>query len=145
MIIDSVGLDQLGGVTMLVSEGRRHLLLRYTPRGQGDVSFGWLGIVPLPTLVNTGGPLTVDAQRRVIVTASRGNSPGPVQVLRYLANGGLDPLFATGGKSTLTAIHGVSLLNSHVLKVGTDAASRPILWLSPNGDDGAPAVARLTG
>ena len=144
MVIDSVAVDQLGGVTMLAHQDRLHVLLRYTPSGQGDLSFGWLGMVPVPPLVNTGGPLTVDAQRRVILTASRGNSPGPVQVLRYLTNGRLDPLFGIGGKTTLTAIHGVSLLNSRVISVSTDAANRPILWLSDYEND-PPDLVRLTG
>jgi uncharacterized delta-60 repeat protein len=143
MVIDSVAVDHFGGVAILVHENRLHLILRYLPNGQADQAFGWHGIVAAPPLVNTSGPITIDSQRRVVVTASRGNSPGPVQVLRLLTNGQLDPLFGIGGKTTLTAIHGVSLLTSRVLRVSADGLNRPILWLS--GFSGAPAVARLSG
>jgi hypothetical protein len=144
MLIDSVAVDRFGGVAMLVQQGRLHAVLRYTPLGQADRTFGYNGIALLPELVNNVGPLTVDSQRRVLLTASRTNQAGPVQVVRFLISGQPDPLFGSHGTATFTAINGVSLLNRHVFSVSTDAANRPVLWLDPTGV-GMPAVARLSG
>jgi uncharacterized delta-60 repeat protein len=76
-------------------------VLRYTPAGVLDTTFGSKGIAVLPssfTGSSTGSAMVVDASNRIViagVTASTSDS----EVARLTANGALDTTFGSGGIS----------------------------------------------
>jgi uncharacterized delta-60 repeat protein len=147
LLVKSVAVDRSSKVSMVVAQGSLQLVLRFTALGQADRTFGWLGMAAVPQ-GDLSGSLTVDVQGRVILTASGSAAPSPVRIVRYLANGQLDPKFGYAGQIELSKVGGVSLLDKFVLGVSTDASSRPVLWLNPGystSQPQAPAIVRLTG
>ncbi|QJR15183.1 delta-60 repeat domain-containing protein [Usitatibacter palustris] len=104
---------------------QRITLYRLTEAGVLDATFGTGGVVltaiPGGTGIDRGTGLRVQPDGRIVVTgrSHRGGTDFDAVLLRYLANGALDPTFATGG-----------IL---VVPFGAERAFGRRLYLAPDG------------
>jgi uncharacterized delta-60 repeat protein len=76
-------------------------VLRYTPAGALDTTFGSKGIAILPSSFTgsaTGSAMAVDSSNRIVIAGV--NSAGDVVAARLTANGALDTTFGSSGIST---------------------------------------------
>ncbi|MDW7773785.1 MAG: delta-60 repeat domain-containing protein [Desulfobulbaceae bacterium] len=98
-----------------MADGSRDFaLVRYTPAGQRDSSFGLDGIVvtEYATLDDEITAMAIDENGRIVVAGySTGTAGRAIVVGRYLPNGELDNTFGTGGLS-LTGVGDDSLVRS---------------------------------
>src|SRR5439155_1583059 len=82
---------------------RDFALVRYTAGGALDPSFGTGGMVttPIGSRHDIGQSVVVESDGKIIVVGSSDNgSDFDIALVRYTANGALDPSFGTGGKVT---------------------------------------------
>lgn len=102
------------GRTLIDREvGYEVAVLRFEPRGFRDPTFGNGGLVH--TASGEGVGIAVQADGRLVVGAS-----GSANVLRYLADGRLDPIFGTGGR-------GVSALTDSAEALAVQPDGKPVV------------------
>ncbi|MFG2880065.1 calcium-binding protein [Streptomyces sp. NPDC048337] len=117
-------------------------LLRYNPNGSLDATFGDGGAVTTDLSPGDGGrAVALQSDGKIIVAGDTiveegGISWGQFTVLRYTANGALDPTFGTGGRVSPDFGRGSSAGALRVLGDGR--------ILAAGGAQGAFALARLT-
>jgi uncharacterized delta-60 repeat protein len=153
--VQRVVVDTANRITMTVtvtdSKGQNvaPFVLRYTPRGTPELSFGWNGIAGMPGSAGSlGGWLTIDGLGRSVATAWPGYSPAPLRVYRYTSAGALDRSFGINGMSVVSGIRGVAINGAWTVSVATDSANRILIGTSvppyTKDFDGSTAVLRLT-
>jgi uncharacterized delta-60 repeat protein len=103
--VDSAGRVVVAGVRQDLLGGQRIALVRYTPSGAIDTSFGTNGVVTVDfgTTVDTFQGLAIDSNDNVLVAGYDGN--GAIKVARFTSSGALDTTFA--GTGTLTVGAGI--------------------------------------
>ncbi len=98
-------------------------LVRITPAGALDTTFGTGGILKGPAGLGTCYGIALDGSGRYVVTSYKRDSPSAITssavVLRYLASGALDTSFGSGGIVTT--------------KLGGKTASLRMVRLAPSG------------
>jgi uncharacterized delta-60 repeat protein len=87
-------------------------LARYTSDGQLDPTFGTNGyvITPISSGDEIGRSIALQADGKIVVLVTALVSPtfSTIEVVRYNADGSLDPTFGTGGIATLPAVGSVA-------------------------------------
>lgn len=153
-----VAVAMLGDGRILVADesgagaGHGFALAQLTANGGPDPSFGGGdGIVetPIPpgTAMTAGGRITDFARRadgRIVAAGYGFDEVGmtndfKLAVVRYLADGELDPTFAEGGIFTRQLGTG----EEQVVAIALGSGEKPVLTASYTPDDAAPAVFRL--
>lgn len=115
-------------------------LLRVTARAQADTAFGTAGRVNLPA----GDRLlavAVDASERPLVVRASGDDS--VAVVRYEADGDVDPTFGAAGARVLPGVAPETLRTAGHAALAVAADGTIAAALAPDGDRGI-VVAKLT-
>lgn len=115
-IARAVALQPDGKIVVAGSAGRDFAVARYHANGTPDNTFGGDGLVTTPFGISGAAlDLAIQADGKIVAVGSASEAPGEstFALVRYTSDGGLDPLFATGGKVTtgfgLTAAYAVAI------------------------------------
>src|SRR2546423_389934 len=122
---NAAALDSSGRIVVVATHNYRFVLLRYTPNGELDESFGSGGEVTTRSLVGHANTGTIDSSGRILVTGTT-FAAGPVLV-RYRPDGSLDPTFGNGGGATeprATAADALALDPPRRIRIARAAGSR---------------------
>jgi uncharacterized delta-60 repeat protein len=145
--IDGAGRIVVAGnvqVTSSSSSNSQFALARYNPDGSLDTSFD--GVGKLTTAIGTGHDealgLALQSDGKIIAVGDSFNgSNSDFALIRYLADGSLDPTFGTGGKVVTT--FGASS-DDYAYSVAIDGLGRIVAGGGTNAGDSEFAVARYS-